>query len=133
MGYSDVKEIFNDVKQLANKIQNQELNSKILDLQASMMELATENLDMRDKLLKVDNLAKFKNSLVRKGDFWVKNEEIRSKISSGEELDDDVIACIYCPVCLADDKVISVNNHLFDIGFDRELSCPVCKYQSSQY
>ncbi len=132
LGYSDVKEIFKDVKQLADNLKNEELNSKILDLQSSMMELASENLDMRESLSKVNDLKDAKKYLVRKGDFWVKNDDIRTKIQSKERLEDDISAYVYCPVCLSkDNKLVSVNN--FPRQWGNELHCPVCDFISGQY
>ncbi|MFT8878871.1 MAG: hypothetical protein ABF913_04825 [Oenococcus sp.] len=112
VSYHDIKEMISDAKKLAKGINDSELNSKLMDLQGTVLDLLAENSDLRDenKELKKDRFNE--DNLKKVGDFW--------KLPNRDYF--------YCPRCWGKDhKLIPCNDYEPAQGI-KALICPVCNY-----
>jgi len=126
MAYSDISQALKDIATVSKKLHDQEINSKIIDLQGMVIDLMLENQDLRQKLNTVGNFEKRKNKLKKLGNYWAKDEETLNKFKKESyPYSDEVLAGIYCSTCLLrDNKFVSVNNR--SGSNSGTLMCPVC-------
>lgn len=105
MGYSDIKELLIDAKNLATGANDLQLKSVLLDIQGKVYDLQEENRNLRleNEELKnakiLDSDLKFQNGYyTRKSDgrnFCAKCWDLNNKLISTNETDMGQ----YCPVC----------------------------------
>lgn len=128
MGYSDISQALKDIATAGKKLHDQEINTKIIDLQGMVMDLMLENQDLKQQLNSLNGVEERKSKLKKYGMFWVKDEETLSVLEKeSSPLPDKLTANIYCPRCLAkDNKFVSVDN--FQYYGDWKLKCPVCNF-----
>lgn len=127
MVYADISQALKDIAAAGKKIHDQDINSKIIDLQGMVMDLMIENQELKQQLLKGNDIEARKTSLKKFGIFWVKDQETLDKLKNLKApYPDELTANIYCPSCLArKDKFISVYNiKLYNNVW--YLACPSC-------
>ena len=107
MGYSDIKEMFKDAKNLATGANDLQLKSVLLDIQGAVYELQEENRDLRNEIHDLKNEKISESELV-----FISG--IYQRKSDGRE---------FCAICWdKDHKLISV--HEADFGH----YCRVCDF-----
>lgn len=113
MGYSDLKELLIDSKNLATGANDLQLKSNLLDIQGLVFDLQEENRELRN------NLNDLKNENLLGLDLEYMNGVYRSLSNSKD---------IYCSVCWDRDKNLSRVRKVRqnDLG-KTDFSCEVCK------
>lgn len=131
MVYSEIRQLLKDIATGGKKLHDQEINSKIIDLQGMIMELMQENQELEQKVNEFASIEDKKKLLKKFGNFWVKDSATLEEIKHSQEpYSDNLTERIYCPKCLGnDDNFISVNT--FKYGDVWTLKCPVCNFWAS--
>lgn len=110
MGYTDIKELLKDAKNIATGANELQLKSLLLDIQDKVYDLQDENRDLREENHSLKNEKILESELYKEGMVWRR---------AGNEYR-------YCPKCYGkDDKLIvcdEYNNRDFGHGYE----CPVC-------
>lgn len=131
MLYSEISQLLKDIAAVGKTLQDQEINSKIIDLQGMIMDLMQENQELSQKVNEFDSIKNKKKLLKKFGNFWAQDAETLAILNKQKApYDDELTTSIYCPRCLAqDNKLVPVNNfQQFDDLY--ELICPVCEYSA---
>lgn len=112
--YSNIKEILTDIVALAEKIKNNEIREKILELQNTFYGLNEENQNLKDQIKSLEDL---------------KEKESRIERTNGliaEYIDENGKKIKICTVCWDKDKKIIQSEHLDNNNY----FCKVCKNDS---
>ncbi|BBE26733.1 hypothetical protein RIU76_06705 [Latilactobacillus sakei subsp. sakei] len=110
MGYSDIKEAFDDARDFATGANNLQLKRILLEIQSMVYDLQEENRELRIENHDLRNKEIVKSKLYMEGPMWR---------CEGDDYK-------YCPKCYGEsEKLIPCNFTEAMIG--QGYSCPVCK------
>ena len=70
MGYSDIKEMLKDARNIATGANDLQLLSKLLDIQAAVYDLYDENAELRLAIKELQNIDELSSKLKHIGDFY---------------------------------------------------------------
>ena len=76
MGYSDLKELFNDAKNLATGANDLQLKSVLLDIQDAVYNLQEENKDLRNKIHELENNNNLEAELEYRNGVYTKGNDV---------------------------------------------------------
>lgn len=112
MGYSDISQIFKDIKGVADATANSELNGKVIELQGMVMDLMSKQLDLQRE----NNDLKSQNGY-----------ESRINIDNSNTLVlDDKTDKHYCPLCWGKDRRLNLLGKGEYIDGNVAYYCPTC-------
>lgn len=112
MGYSDLKELLKDAKNLATGANDLQLKSILLDIQDRVYELQEENRELKNEIHELENDKILNSKLEYKNNAYYKK---------GEKTP-------YCSKCYEADKVlISMQTNAAIYSTTWTFSCPNCK------
>lgn len=109
MGYSDLKELLIDARNLATGANDLQLKSLLLDIQGAVYDLQEENRNLRDEIHELKNSSITDSELVFRDGVYKKDSDV------------------YCSVCWDKDKRLSrVRKVKKDSSGNVAFSCDVC-------
>jgi hypothetical protein len=76
VGYSDLKELFNDAKNLATGANDLQLKSVLLDIQDAVYNLQEENKDLRNKIHELENNNNLEAELEYRNGVYTKGNDV---------------------------------------------------------
>ncbi len=110
MGYSDIKEMFIDAKNLATGANDLQLKSVLLDIQGTVYELQEENRNLRNKIHELENNEILDAELEYRNGVYTKGKDV------------------FCSVCWDRDKRLSRVRKVKESGDgNTAYFCDVCK------
>ncbi len=112
MGYSDIKELLKDAKDIATGANDLQLKSLLLDIQDKVFELQEENKNLRDQINEMENDRITEASLVYKNNAYYKLN------------DDEKAHCLRC--FDADKKLITLTKQIPALSTTYQFKCPNC-------
>lgn len=116
MGYSDIKELLKDARDIATGANNLQLAGLLIDIQGKVYDLQEENRVLREENHELKNQRITEDQLTKVGSFW--------KIAGKEYL--------YCPRCWGkDNKLVVCNDIKQTSAFTLEI-CPVCGFNATK-
>lgn len=133
--YTEVKSAIGALTKAINKSKNLELSTAALDLQSIISQLISEDDDLehenkrlKDQLADAQKSQLDRSNLVKYKGIWIVNEQTRSEVkAAGNQINDDLLAKMYCPVCLGkDSRLVSLSGGYSQYGY--AVECPVCKF-----
>lgn len=109
MGYSDLKEMFNDAKNLATGANDLQLKNVLLEIQTAVYELQEENRDLRTELHEMKNDMLLSDELEYHNGVYTKDN------------------AVYCAVCWDKDNKLSRARFVnYKDDGTKAFSCDVC-------
>ena len=115
--YTELRAVFEDVKNLAVGIRDKELHSKIIELYGMSMELMGENSDLKEKLKAKET----KDNFLETHDY---------KPSFGAYVKKDNEKIFVCSRCFdAEEKTIKMQPVLYSYSDTVYYKCPNCKME----
>lgn len=113
MGYSDIKELLKDAKDIATGANDLQLKSKLLDIQDFVFELQEQNKELRDELNDLKNMDILTSELEYKNNAYYRNEDYEKP---------------YCTKCFDVDKHLVIMKKWVSIhSRNYKFNCPNCK------
>ncbi|MDG2980899.1 hypothetical protein [Latilactobacillus curvatus] len=121
MGYTDIKELLKDARDIASGANDLQLKGILLDIQGMVYDLQDENRDLREENHELKNQKITEDDLIKVGNFWKKPDK----------------EYLYCPKCWGkDDKLVVCNitmqgeqNRVGAVINEKQYGiCPVCRY-----
>lgn len=112
MGYSDLKELLVDARNLAEGAHDLQLKAKLLDIQGLVYDLQDENRELRLKNEEMKRQEEISTSLVYKNNAYYDN------VGKGP----------FCSACWDEKKVLTrfLNTHKYLSNSEIHGICPVC-------
>lgn len=105
MGYSDIKELLKDAKNLATGANDLQLKSLLLDIQDKVFELQAENKNLREELHELKNDKIMDSQLEFHEGYYIRTTDKRKICSKCWDSERKMISTSigelgqYCPVC----------------------------------
>ncbi|MFQ7654712.1 MAG: hypothetical protein ACLRKY_10795 [Enterococcus gallinarum] len=105
MGYSDIKEMLKDAKNIATGANDLHLKSLLLDIQDKVFELQEENKELREEIHDLKNDKIMESQLEYKDGYYVRNTDGRIFCSKCWDSEKKLISTLeaeygkFCPVC----------------------------------
>lgn len=120
MGYTDIKELLKDARDIASGANDLQLKGLLLDIQGMVYDLQDENRELREENHMLKNNVINEDELIKTGSFWMKADK----------------PYFYCPSCWGSSNKLVVCNEVklgtFGKGGEPTSTtnerCPVCKF-----
>lgn len=118
VGYTDIKELLKDARDIATGANDLQLKGLLLDIQGMVYDLQDENRELREENHELKNSKITEDELIKVGDFWKRPDK----------------EYLYCPKCWGSEgKLIVCNQYEAGQYIYSTCRCPVCQYNSGQF
>lgn len=124
MGYTDIKELLKDARDIASGANDLQLKGLLLDIQGMVYDLQDENRELREENHTLKNNIINEDELIKVGSFWKKVDK----------------PYYYCPSCWGSNNKLVVCNDIKigviknggKVGSTTKEKCPVCNYSAQK-